>query len=501
MDFSISSIGTMSPLQIHVVKETEAPKTVFTMENSHLLQEYERGMIRREADTPLLKLDSYCREGYRGDYKVKDALTSLWKATHNRFNLNDPTTWQNLSTSLTPTQEELDSMQKELSQNGLDGTVDWAGLRGELDSFRELKSEDLGDGIDYFSSRYVAIKDKLERNFSGDELAAQQEKLGAVYQQGVSYLVDGYAKKMEKELGLSNGQAQTVRESLQVNLDQAILHYESVLDQVKAPASPSDAWLQNHDAYIAARLRETTTSSSEASEGEGLYTMNDLVAACRIGEAYQVVVDRASHGPDEVRMALDMGMVDIKTEALINTGKLSSGMAKLLQSTQKNRHQEVIAAADERLKSLRGFRAKGEPTGSFALANQGMIQTIYQKVMDTFRESGGNAVKAIYQGVERAKSVTTSAYAQSPEVSRWGISMASWLRDFYTPREAMGIERVANERFGIQNKTNTDFQNYADSWQHFLTTRNGGADSWYLSAEGSGVPAYLPETKVLKEYA
>lgn len=408
MYFSISGIGAISQSQIHEQKESGAPKTVFSMENSHLLQEYEREIIRREAGTPLLKLDSFYREGYQSGYEAEDALKSLWKAKHNRFNLNDPTTWQNLSTSLTPTQEELSCLEKELSQNGLDGAVDWAGLRGELDSFRELKSEDLGEGMDYFSSRYVAIKDKLKRSFSGDELAAQKEKLEAAYQQGVSYFVNGYAKKLEKELGLSNGQAQTVRESLQVNLDQAILHYESVLDQVKAPANPADAWLQNHDAYIAAQLRETAAFSSTKSAGAGLYTMDDLVAASRIGEAYQAAVDRASHGPDEVRMALDMGMVDMKTEALMKTGKLSSGMAKLLQSTQKNRHQAVIAAADERLTSLRGFRTKGEPEVSFALVNQGMIQSIYQKVMDTFRGSGGNAIKAIYQGVETAKTVTTA---------------------------------------------------------------------------------------------
>lgn len=502
MYFSISGIGAIPQSQIHEQKEIGAPKTVFTLENAHSMEEYERSNIRRRASSPLLQLDSLSREGYKTHYTAENALTNLWRCEHNRFNLNDQSTWQNISISLTPTQEELDILHKELETNGLGGAVDWVELSGEVQSFRELKSKNLADGMDYFASRYVAIRDKLERNFSEDELVTQLKKLDATYQQGSSYFVDGYAKKLQSSLGLTAEQEQTVRESLQVNFNQKIESYQLALKQVEFSKNPKDAWLQNHDAYMAAQLRETAVATSAKSAGVELYTMDDLVAAGKIGEEYQCAADNASHGQNEVCMALDMGMLDMKTEALMQTGKLSGSMAKLLKSTQNNRQQAVIAAADERLASFRKInQAKGESASSFAPIDHDMIQTIYQKVMDTFRGSGGNAVKAIYRGVETAKSVTTVAHGHSPEVSRWGISMESWLKDFNTPREAMGIEKVANEMFGIQDKRNSHLQDLSDSWQHFMSTLNGSGDSWYLGAEGAGVPAYASVANVIKEFA
>ena len=77
--------------------------------------------------------------------------------------------------------EVLSAYIQELRQNGLGGAADWDGLSRELEAFQSTTPEELEDGLDYLASRYVAVLDKLERNYTGGELAAQRAKLEEVY--------------------------------------------------------------------------------------------------------------------------------------------------------------------------------------------------------------------------------------------------------------------------------------------------------------------------------
>lgn len=501
----ISGLGVLPQSRIQVEADSPAQKTVYTMQNAASLQAHEESCISTGSSGQLLDRFTSRREGYRSGYTKEDALTDLWRDENTRINLNDVSTFKNFKTHLThpgqiPTSEELDALQKKLEEGGLSGEVDWTGLQMELDSFSNLDSEDLSDGLDYFASRYVAVRDKLERNFSGDAFAAQMEKLDAAYRQGTSHFVDGYAEKLGQHLGLSAEQTQGIRDSLQSHLDQKVASYQSALERMEAPEDPADAWLVNHDAYVASQLRGAPPAKGVRTEDKALYTLDDLTAAGKVAEAYQWVAEDASHAPNEVSMALDMAMIDMKSTAAIQSGKLSGGMAALLQSARESGRQAVIDTANTRLMERASNRTSGEPAGSFAPVDRHMLEAVYQKVMDTFH-TGGNAIAAIHQGVETAKAVISEAHKQSPEVSRWGIRMETQLKDFYTPREASGLEKVAHQMLGSHEKGNSDFQNYADSWQHFLTTLNGDADSWYMDASGGGIPGYPMNGEMVEAYA
>lgn len=63
------------------------------------------------------------------------------------------------------------------------------------------------------ASRYVAALDKLERNYTGDELTAKRAKLEEVYQAGKSGMIDGYTRLLQDDLGISADDAQAVRDS------------------------------------------------------------------------------------------------------------------------------------------------------------------------------------------------------------------------------------------------------------------------------------------------
>ena len=148
----------------------------------------------------LLQLDLSDRKGYREDYSIRDAAESLWKQETQTFNLkdlNDPTKANDIIENMRrqarwdlgletgETKDEVMSAYiQNLRQNGLGGDVNWSGLSRELEAFKTTSPEELADGLDYLASRYVAVLDKLERNYQGEERTAQRTKLEEVYQAG-----------------------------------------------------------------------------------------------------------------------------------------------------------------------------------------------------------------------------------------------------------------------------------------------------------------------------
>ena len=196
----------------------------------------------------LKSIDEAARQGYREGFSIRDAAESLWRKETQTFNLkdlDDPEkskefleNWRmqarwDLGIQGGPTKDEVISAYIDtLRQNGLDGAVDWNGLAHELKSFQATSPEELEDGLNYMASRYVAALDKLERNYSGEELTAQRAKLEEVYQTGKSGMIDGYTRLLQDNLGLSNSDAQAVRDSLSAILAEKEEAYRGALKQV-----------------------------------------------------------------------------------------------------------------------------------------------------------------------------------------------------------------------------------------------------------------------------
>ena len=124
--------------------------------------------------------------------------------------------------------------------------------------FATVHAGNLGDAIDYLASRTAALEGKLNRNFSGEELQAQLQKLNTVFQQGREQLIDSYAGRLQDALGLSDADAQSVRDSLGSLISQRLQTYRDA--QAGTPntlAGEKDNWLLNHDEYMASQLRQT----------------------------------------------------------------------------------------------------------------------------------------------------------------------------------------------------------------------------------------------------
>ena len=432
----------------------------------------------------LKNIDEAARQGYREDFSIRDAAEGLWRKENFNFNIFDPASIQRMQDrvrqgtyTMTPTDAELSSYIDTLRQNGLDGAVDWNGLSHEMKSFQATSAEELEDGLNYMASRYVAALDKLERNYTGDELTAQLSKLEEVYQSGKSGMIDGYTRLLQDNLGISDSDAQAVRDSFSSILTEKEEAYRGALKQVHesvAQTGPDSVWLKNHDAYIASQLR----AAGAAGQSKAQYSVQDLTAAGQIAQDYRAEIDGASScGRNEVTLGLNLSMADMKAETMISKGLVSGSMAALLRNSRTQGHENALAALNRALAQRESHRATGEPKGTYAPVDSAVFRGVYDAVMSAYRQNGGDGAKAIQAGVSAGEKLTAQAAARAPKAARWGVSMRSYLQEFYkAPEEETAVLGLQIKYLTNQKPRSSAYQKYVNRWQDFLASIGGGVD-------------------------
>ncbi len=469
---NISSLGNIPNIASQIT--TGAPQAGFRCDPSAVSAS---GNSTSQGSAPLLNLDLSDRKGYREDYSIRDAAESLWKQENFNFNIFDSASIQRMqdrvrqgSYTMKPTDAELSAYIDTLRQNGLDGAVDWSGLTRELEAFQTITPEELEDGLDYLASRYAAVLDKLERNYSGEELTAQRAKL----------MIEGYTQLLQDNLGLSANDAQAVRDSFSAILSEKVDAYRSALGQVHEAVEqtgPDSVWLKNHDAYIASQLR----TAGETGKSTARYSVQDLTTAGQIAQDYRAEIAGASScGRNEATLALGLSLADMKAETMISKGLVSADMAALLRGSRAQGHENALAALNQALATRESSRASGEPKGTFAPVDRSVFQGIYDATLNAYRQNGGDGAGAIRAGASYGQTVTAQAAARNPQALRWGVSMDSYWKDFYTApdtKDVSPLEKNVNRLMEQIGKTSSlgssTYQKYADSWRDFLTDIGG----------------------------
>ena len=482
---NITGLGNIPNIANQIT--TGAPQAGFRCDPSAVAAS---GNSTSQSSAPLLNLDLSDRKGWQQDYSIRDAAESLWKQEDFNFNLFDSASIQRMqdrvrqgSYTMKPTDAELSAYIDTLRQNGLDGAVDWNGLAHELKSFQATSPEELEDGLNYMASRYVAALDKLERNYSGEELTAQRAKLEEVYQAGKSGMIDSYTRLLQDNLGISDSDAQAVRDSFSSILTEKEEAYCGALKQVHesvAQTGPDSVWLKNHDAYIASQLR----AAGETGKSTARYSVQDLTAAGQIAQDYRAEIAGASScGRNEATLALGLSLADMKAETMISKGLVSDSMAALLRSSRTQGHENALAALDQALSTRESSRATGEPKGTYAPVDSTVFRGIYDAVMSAYRQNGGDAAKAIQAGASAGEKLTAQAAARAPKAARWGISMKHYLQEFYKAPEERKPSRLDTQIHNLLIQAGqtpraqcSTYQKYVNSWQDFLTSIGGGVN-------------------------
>lgn len=449
--------------------ETNAAKNTFPRETTK----------RNSRLVPLI--DIFSLKGFRCKYSIVDAATSLWQREHTIVWRDETESMARLRARLQcgnfymlPSEKELKTYLGHLRENGLDGQIDWRGFIAEFKSFQEMFPEKLMWSLDYMASRCISIMEKLKRNFAGSELVEQKSTLRNVWKVRMSTLINQYTQFLQRNLGISTLEAQAVWVSLAAYIDQRICIYGKAVEQIQVTVSHTaqdGIWLCNHDAYIAARLREVVLPpcGPGLTPVEGTYSIHDLTVAGQIAQAYKFLIEYACDGgQNEAQLALNFAFADMQEETLIQRGIVSSNMAALLRSSRTQGHSIALNAMGERL-------AADGSKNLLTVVDQSVFQGIYKAVLNAYHQNGNDVAEAIRAGVSYGEVVTAQAHKENPKVSRWGRSMNRYWKRFYvvpapknkTPSERQ-IEKMLARIDRSPHKSNSTYQNYINEWEIFL---------------------------------
>lgn len=408
-------------------------------------------------------------------YTKSDVLLQLWKDTHS-IDLNDPNSFAGLC--FDPTEKDLADLEDQMKTQGLNGKINFDRISSEFSKvFSTVHAGNLGHAIEELASRVVALEGQVERTDPN-----QMQQVTQLLEQGKETLIGSYSSRLQDALGLSDTDAQAVRDSLHALIDQQLQTYRKTQAEMSnALSGTQDEWLLNQNQYMASQLRQSTGGLSDSMVG-GKLSLGDLRATGEIAGAYQAICQEVSQGKGghEAFLALDMGMIDMKTETLIQKGAISETMAGILRSSLEQRHENAMDLADQQLTFRREHALSGD--GPIPNLQRDLFQSIYDVILDHFHDSGGDALSAIRNGVSFGKTATAQASQENPKVSRWGASMDHYWNNFYTSIETSDL-------YGHARLRKSEYQKYADSWQHFLSTLSNSTERFLLPS-GQELPSY-----------
>lgn len=278
----------------------------------------------------------------------------------------------------------------QLKEKGLDGSVNWSGVSSDFSEItNSANGENLKESIDYFASRYVALASQISRTHTGQELEDQLAKLEEVFAKDSQKFASSYASRLKKALGISDQTAQSAENSLGQLIRQRISDYQAVQKTLDIELEPDEQWLRNHDKYMAAQLRQAAREVP-ASHANADFTLADLQWASEIAGSYQSLYASVSGGGKHHTefYVLSPAIVDMKTEALADSGILSQNMSAVLRDSMENRHRQMSEIAHT--------PRVGEQQADSAF-DYARFKDIYSRVLDVFHRTG-DAVSAIREG-------------------------------------------------------------------------------------------------------
>lgn len=444
-----------------------------------------------------VRQDGFENRELQNNCTVEDAAIDLWLRENAMLDLKNPLAMAQLrerlrggSLGLMPSPEDLTLYIEGLRQKGLSGIIDWTALEKTLLSVGSTSSEELPDQIDRLASRYVAVRDKLERNYAGEELTGRTGRLERAFQTGKANLIGTYTRALRDSLGISDAEAQTFRDSLDALVHKEVEVFRGVLRQVRhavAEKGPDRVWLRNHDGYIAAKLREAAGAAAGRevdAPAKGAYSLEDLKTAGKLAQFYRGELDSAATGNrNEVTLAFGLTLADMKTRTIVDRGMVGKGMAQLLTDCGQRIQEKAIELVNQRLSYREANRLDGEPQGAFAPLDRGLIKGICQAVLEAFLRNGGNGAEAIREGAAYSREAILRAHERNPEVYRWGSPLEYCWRNFYEVQESgemspmeQQVENLLAQVGKTSNRGCVPYQTYASSWRTFAKEIGLGVD-------------------------
>ncbi len=261
---------------------------------------------------------------------------------------------------------ELERFRQELNEKGLGDEIDWRGVESDFvqmnvgfDNIERLETK-----ADFLASRYAVLKDRIEKQYTGDEQKQEMQKLEEIYSKEKERMADSYGDtigKFYESLG-QMGVSEEMKNSVLAMIDKKAAAYEEHLaqtDYIQLDGS-SDQWLKQDDAYMAARLRESFLASKEGqgfgkqeSNEQALYDIKDLSFAGVYAKSLSGQLKRPdmvwSTSKSDSELGAFFANQRVAEQRKIESADISSKLADMLHKTYEPFMEKFMDALDQTL--------------------------------------------------------------------------------------------------------------------------------------------------------
>ncbi|MCI9101351.1 MAG: hypothetical protein HFH58_16265 [Lachnospiraceae bacterium] len=380
------------------ILESVGCKSVYEADPSAVIRKEEDGIVAKSHYTEDEALWNQYMKQYRDSLKIVDGKLEV---------NGDP---RNVLLGKV-SREELEQYRLKLEREGIGDEIDWRGVESDFKKM-DVNFDNAGylsTKIDYISSRYAVLKDRIEKHYSGDEKEQQLSKLNEIMDSAKKTIIDSYSDSVGnfyEKYGHSGAKAE-LAESLQKGIDQRVSQYTDHLQKSESYAGLGDTtakWLQQDDGYMAARLREDMAAhgGTSAQAEETGYTLEDLeTAGVYAAECKERLDNQGVFWSDnEERLGVDLAVQGMKTDYLARHGNLSGNMQNLLQDTFQNYKNKYVDLLEQTLKE----KARGFNTPMKTNINRENVAAVYEYTMNQYRQSG-DILDAFTKGARHARSM------------------------------------------------------------------------------------------------
>ena len=309
----------------------------------------------------------------RTSYTEKDALLDQYMK---QFRINgriegDKFVWDSskpagICLASQVSEAELERFRQELNEKGLGDEIDWRGVESDFvqmnvgfDNIERLETK-----ADFLASRYAVLKDRIEKQYTGDEQKQEMQKLEEIYSKEKERMADSYGDtigKFYEGLG-QTGVSEEMKNSVLAMIDKKAAAYEEHLaqtDYIQLDGS-SDQWLKQDDAYMAARLRESFLASKEGqgfgkqeSNEQALYDIKDLSFAGVYAKSLSGQLKRPdmvwSTSKSDYELGAFFANQRVAEQRKIESADISSKLADMLHKTYEPFMEKFMDALDQTL--------------------------------------------------------------------------------------------------------------------------------------------------------
>lgn len=375
-------------------------------------------------------------------------------------------------------------------EKGISNEVDFSFANMDLANFGP---DSVGQDVDYIASRYAAMQERINAEFTGEERSANLNKLDEMLNTAKEKLAQSFSDEMAgffENTGVS-GDKDNIYQSVLSAVDQKVAQYTDFIKENKAYAhiGTGEEWLKKDSAFMASELRKamdsSETSPKTAIDADG-YTLDEMEKLYTFAKELESYSDYASNPAKAIltgnhtEEALGMKLAELSLKGMVFNEKadVSDKVKKIVKESIQNFISSTIEAEQAHMDKWSSLQIqatnKSASQGAYSASD---LEKEIQKIRKAHTAVDKDAIFAVIDKV-------TSSYQKSGDAGKALIDGAVFAKDSFShkaqSKEYNGITRyddgerhwdsffVKGEQVDGYQRKETGLENMENSWNEFM---------------------------------